>query len=49
VKALVDIALPRPRDPLSVEFLEYQKDLLNQLGHAAKAPSEGHVHNGGTQ
>ena len=41
VKALVDIALPRPRDPLSVEFLEYQKDLLNQLGHAAKAPSEG--------
>ena len=49
VKALVDIALPRPRDSLSVEFLEYQKDLLNQLGHAAKAPSEGHVHNGGTQ
>jgi NitT/TauT family transport system ATP-binding protein len=37
VKALVDIALPRPRDPLSVEFLDYQKGLLNQLGHAAKA------------
>ena len=49
VKALVDIALPRPRDPLSIEFLEYQKDLLNQLGHAAKAPSEGHAGNGGTQ
>jgi ABC-type nitrate/sulfonate/bicarbonate transport system ATPase subunit len=48
VKALVDIALPRPRDPLSIEFLEYQKDLLNQLGHTAKAPSEGQVHNGGT-
>jgi NitT/TauT family transport system ATP-binding protein len=37
VKALVDITLPRPRDPLSVEFLDYQKGLLNQLGHAAKA------------
>jgi NitT/TauT family transport system ATP-binding protein len=36
VRTLVDIKLPRPRDPLSVEFLEYQKDLLNQLGHAAK-------------
>ena len=48
VKTLVDIALPRPRDPLSVEFLEYQKDLLNQLGHAAKAPSEGRAGNGGT-
>jgi NitT/TauT family transport system ATP-binding protein len=49
VKALIDIALPRPRDPLSIEFLEYQKDLLNQLGHGAKVPPEGHVHNGGTQ
>jgi NitT/TauT family transport system ATP-binding protein len=48
VKTLVDIALPRPRNPLSVEFLEYQKDLLRQLGHA-EAPSEGHAHNGGTQ
>jgi ABC-type nitrate/sulfonate/bicarbonate transport system ATPase subunit len=36
VKIQVDIALPRPRDPLSVEFLEYQKQLLNHLGHAAK-------------
>ena len=37
VKALIEIALPRPRDPLSVEFLEYQKQLLNHLGDAAKA------------
>ena len=36
VKIQVDIALPRPRDPLSVEFLEYQKQLLNHLGQAAK-------------
>jgi NitT/TauT family transport system ATP-binding protein len=49
VKTLVDITLPRPRDPLSVEFLDYQKDLLHQLGHAAKAPSEGQAHHGGTQ
>ena len=32
VKAKIDITLPRPRDPLSVEFLEYQKQLLSQLG-----------------
>jgi NitT/TauT family transport system ATP-binding protein len=32
VKARIDITLPRPRDPLSVEFLEYQKQLLSQLG-----------------
>src|SRR5882672_3605957 len=49
VKAQVDIALPRPRDPLSIEFLEFQKDLLNQLGHTARAPSEEHSGNGGTQ
>jgi NitT/TauT family transport system ATP-binding protein len=49
VKALVEITLPRPRDPLSIEFLEYQKDLLNHLGHAAKAPSEGHGGNGAMQ
>ena len=45
VKTLVDIALPRPRDPLSVEFLEYQKALLNHLGQAAKTETSGH--NGG--
>jgi len=32
VKVEVPIALPRPRDPLSVEFLDYQKQLLRQLG-----------------
>jgi NitT/TauT family transport system ATP-binding protein len=37
VKALVKIALPRPRDPLSVEFVECQKDLMRHLGHDAKA------------
>jgi NitT/TauT family transport system ATP-binding protein len=31
VKAQVAIGLPRPRDPLSVEFLEYQKELLREL------------------
>jgi NitT/TauT family transport system ATP-binding protein len=33
VKAEVPIPLPRPRDPLSVEFLDVQKELLRQLGH----------------
>jgi NitT/TauT family transport system ATP-binding protein len=38
VKAEVPIRLPRPRDPLSVEFLDYQKQLLAQLGqHMAHA------------
>jgi NitT/TauT family transport system ATP-binding protein len=32
VKTEVSIALPRPRDPLSVEFLDYQKQLLRELG-----------------
>ena len=32
VKSEVAIALPRPRDPLSVEFLDYQKRLLRELG-----------------
>jgi ABC-type nitrate/sulfonate/bicarbonate transport system ATPase subunit len=36
VKIVVEIALPRPRDPLSVEFLDYQKQLLSHLGNAAK-------------
>jgi ABC-type nitrate/sulfonate/bicarbonate transport system ATPase subunit len=35
VKAEIRIELPRPRDPLSVEFLECQKDLLRYLGHDA--------------
>ena len=36
VKTIVEIALPRPRDPLSVEFLDCQKELLRHLGQAAK-------------
>src|SRR5882672_9938001 len=32
VKSEIPIRLPRPRDPLSVEFLDYQKQLLHQLG-----------------
>jgi NitT/TauT family transport system ATP-binding protein len=37
VKTEVPIRLPRPRDPLSVEFLEYQKELLRHLSEPAKA------------
>jgi ABC-type nitrate/sulfonate/bicarbonate transport system ATPase subunit len=40
VKIEVPIALPRPRDPLSVEFLDYQKLLLRHLGQDAVAKSE---------
>jgi NitT/TauT family transport system ATP-binding protein len=35
VKTQVPITLARPRDPLSVEFLQYQKELLRQLGQVA--------------
>src|ERR1700674_1811103 len=35
VKTRVQIGLARPRNPLSVEFLEYQKELLRQLGQVA--------------
>src|SRR6476620_277253 len=35
VKIEVPITLPRPRDPLSVEFLDYQKQLLRHLGQEA--------------
>ena len=37
VKAEVPIRLSRPRDPLSVEFLDYQKSLLRYLGQDATA------------
>ena len=37
VKTDVKIRLPRPRDPLSVEFLQQQKELLRLLGHDAAA------------
>jgi NitT/TauT family transport system ATP-binding protein len=36
VKAELAITLPRPRDPLCVEFLELQKELLRQLGHETR-------------
>jgi len=36
VKTEVRIALPRPRDPLSVEFLEYQKTLLRHLSEPSR-------------
>jgi NitT/TauT family transport system ATP-binding protein len=35
VKTEMPIRLPRPRDPLSVEFLDHQKQLLNLLGQEA--------------
>jgi NitT/TauT family transport system ATP-binding protein len=35
VKTEVAVRLPRPRDPLSVEFLEHQKALLRHLGGEA--------------
>jgi ABC-type nitrate/sulfonate/bicarbonate transport system ATPase subunit len=38
VKAEVPIRLSRPRDPLSVDFLEHQKQLLRHLGQ--HAPSQ---------
>jgi len=37
VKTELPIRLPRPRDPLSVEFLDYQKSLLRHLGQDAVA------------
>jgi NitT/TauT family transport system ATP-binding protein len=36
VKTEVPIRLPRPRDPLSVEFLDHQKELLHLLGQDAR-------------
>jgi ABC-type nitrate/sulfonate/bicarbonate transport system ATPase subunit len=36
VKTEVPIRLARPRDPLSVEFLDYQKALLRHLGHGGR-------------
>src|SRR6478609_1286618 len=37
VKIEVPITLPRPRDPLSVEFLDHQKQLLRHLGQETHA------------
>jgi len=39
VKIEVPITLKRPRDPLSVEFLDYQKRLLTELGQQSEKPS----------
>jgi ABC-type nitrate/sulfonate/bicarbonate transport system ATPase subunit len=39
VKAEIPIRLPRLRDPLSMEFLEQQKELLRHLGEHTKAES----------
>jgi len=36
VKSELRVGLPRPRDPLSVEFLEVQKRLLRQLSEASQ-------------
>jgi len=36
VKTLLPIKLTRPRDPLSVEFLGYQKELLRHLGQETR-------------
>ena len=36
VKAEVPVRLPRPRDPLSVKFLEYQKLLMGHLSEEAR-------------
>jgi NitT/TauT family transport system ATP-binding protein len=37
IRAVVSIRLPRPRDPLSVEFLQYQKELLGHLTRQEEA------------
>ena len=41
VKAEIKISLPRPRDPLSAEFVDMQKELLRHLGHDHVAPTNG--------
>ena len=40
VKTEVPIRLPRPRDPLSVAFLDYQKALLGLLGQERRAETD---------
>jgi hypothetical protein len=37
MKRIVPIRLSRPRDPLSIEFLEVQKLLLSELGEKSRA------------
>jgi NitT/TauT family transport system ATP-binding protein len=40
VKAMIPITLPRPRDSLSVEFLDHQKELLRHLGQGAECVTQ---------
>ena len=50
VKTEIAIKLPRPRDPLSVEFLDYQKELLAHLGHSENKKTHGRsAPDGGSQ
>jgi ABC-type nitrate/sulfonate/bicarbonate transport system ATPase subunit len=46
VKTEIKITLPRPRDPLSVEFLECQKELLRHLGHDPNTNETANAANG---
>jgi NitT/TauT family transport system ATP-binding protein len=46
VKMVIPIKLTRPRDPLSVEFLDYQKELLAHLGHGTAETQEHKKANG---
>jgi ABC-type nitrate/sulfonate/bicarbonate transport system ATPase subunit len=46
VKEIVKIDLPRPRDPLSVEFVECQKELMRHLGHDVGANEKAKAANG---
>jgi len=41
VKTEIKIELPRPRDPLSVEFLDMQKELLRHLGQDVAPKTNG--------
>ena len=45
MKTEVPIRLPRPRDPLSVEFLDYQKELLRLLGQDKRSARDPMRHN----
>jgi len=40
LKSEIKIPLGRPRDPLSVEFLDYQKQLMRHLGERAGQPGQ---------
>src|SRR5260370_1000895 len=40
LKTELPVHVPRPRDPLSVEFLDYQKSVLRHLGEDAAAASK---------